>query len=101
MIMSLTLESEQRLTKVNLVVLHDQSKPKWGRLVKQSYQFVAKNFPDGATIRMDDVAKALVPLLEVHEELQNALSQKKLKQKYWIRDFGDLILDRAWDTLGD
>ncbi len=97
MIMALTLESEQRLTKVNLVVLYNQSKAKWGRLAKQSYQFVAKNFPDGATVRMDDVAKALVPLLEVHEDLQNALSQKKLKQKYWIQDFGDLILDRAWE----
>lgn len=97
--MALTLESEQRLKKVELVKLFEDSQAKWTTLARQSYQFVQKNFPSGAIIRPDDVAKALVPLLEVNQDLSTYLEVNKLGQKYWIRDFGDLILDRAWDKI--
>jgi hypothetical protein len=97
--MALTLESEQRLTKVSLVKHFEDSQAKWTALAKQSYQFVEKNFPNGATVRPDDVAKALGPLLEVNEDLASYLETNKLGQKYWIRDFGDLILDRTWDKI--
>jgi len=97
--MALTLESEQRLERASLVEFYTKAPAKWKRLARQSYQFVAKNFPDGATIRQDDVAKTLVPLLEVDEKLIQTLNIKKLKQRYWIRDFCDLILDRTWDDL--
>jgi hypothetical protein len=55
-----------------------------------------KNFPNRATVRPDDVAKALGPLLEVNEDLATDLEANKLGQKDWVKDFGDLILDRTW-----
>lgn len=68
-------------------------------LARQSYEFVNRTFPDGATIRADDVAKVLVPLLEVNKQLIDTLNSKKLKQKYWVRNFCDLILDRSWSKI--
>ena len=97
--MALTLESEQRLTKVSLIKHFESSRAKWTGLARQSYQFVEKNFPAGVTVRPDDVAKALVPLLEVNQDLSTYLEANKLGQKYWIKDFGDLILDRTWDKI--
>lgn len=97
--MALTLESEQRLERASLIEFYTKAPAKWKRLARQSYQFVEKNFPEGATIHQDDVAKALMPLLEVNERLIDVLSAKRLKQRYWIRDFCALILDRTWDEI--
>ena len=97
--MALTLESEQRLERVGLVDFYQKKRGGWQRLARQSYRFLVSNLPDGTVIHRDDVAKILVPLLEVNEALIKELGGKKLKQKYWIRDFGDLILDRTWKTI--
>jgi hypothetical protein len=97
--MSLTLEVEQILFKVSLQQFFEDYKDKWKKLAQRSYSFVKNNFPDKATIRIDDVAKALLPLLQVDEDLINILNEKRLKQKFWFRDFGDLILDRTWAKI--
>lgn len=99
--MALTVESEQRLEKVGLVKLFEGSKAAWKKLASQSYDFVKRNFPNGATIRPDDVSKALVPLLEVNEKLSKYLDENKLTQKYWIRDFGDFVIDKCWQEIKD
>jgi len=91
--MALTLEAQQRLEKVGLSAFYKKKKAPWQTMAKKTYDFVADNFPDGAPIRLDDVAKAFVPVLEVTPTLIDMLSKKKLKQKYWISDFADLILD--------
>lgn len=94
--MALTLEAEQRLTKVGLVDFFDQNEARYRGFVARSYAYVVQGFPVGAIVRQDDAAKALHPMLEVEPELLNFLSGRKLKEKYWLRDFGDLILDRCW-----
>lgn len=60
--MALTLEAQQRLEAVSLVTFYGEHKIQWERLARQSYQFIAKGFPEGVMIHPDDVAKALVPL---------------------------------------
>jgi len=97
--MSLTLEVEQILFKIGLQQFFEDHKSKWKTLAQRSYSFVKNNFPDKATIRIDDVAKALLPLLQVDEDLIKILNEKRLKQKFWFRDFGDLILDRTWGKI--
>lgn len=97
--MSLTLDVELKLKNVGLVDFFTKSKKVWLALAKHSFQFVSQNFPTTATIRTDDVAKALVPVLEVNESLRNYLSADKLSQKYWFRHFADLILDRCWADI--
>lgn len=97
--MALTLEVEQRLVTVGLEGFFKQSEPRWCRLARDSHAFIAKDFPTDATVRADDVAKALVPLLEVDKDFRAFLAVKKLKQKYWVRDFCDFILDRCWNKI--
>lgn len=97
--MGLTLEAENRLTAVGLVEFYDASAPEWATVAQESYDFVKKQFPAGATIRRDDVALVMVPLLDVRESLTDCLKEKKCREKYWSRYFADLILDRTWGVI--
>jgi hypothetical protein len=97
--MGLTLEVEQKLIDVQLVDLFNNEKSEWVGLATKSLDFVSKTFPEDATIRRDDVAKALVPVLAVNDDLRDHLSNKKLRQKFWFKDFADLIMDRCWADI--
>jgi len=97
--MALTLEAEQRLESAGLIKVYDDHKSVWLAAAKETKKFVTGNFPKGALIRRDDVAKALYPILEVNEVLGNYLEANKLRGKFWIRFFVDLIIDRTWDKL--
>jgi hypothetical protein len=97
--MALTLEAEQRLDSVGIGALFDGDREAWLDAARQTKAFIAGNFPQGSPIRRDDVAKALIPILEVNEVLKDALNEKKLRGKFWIKDFADLIIDKTWDEL--
>lgn len=98
--MALTLEAEQRMTDVGIVDFYEEAREEWLGVVRATREFVAGNFPEGARIRRDDVAKALHPLLEVHEDFKDFRSGNKLRGKFWIKDFADLLIDRTWRELG-
>lgn len=94
--MALTLEAEQLLQKVGLVQFFEQNETRYRGFVARAYNYVVEGFPTGAIVRRDDVAKALLPMLEVDPGLLTYLAARKLKEKYWRKDFGDLILDQCW-----
>jgi len=95
-VMSLTREAEQRLERVKLVAFFNKNQAEWLDAAQKAYTFVAGNFPAGSKIRRDDVAKILMPVIEVNEALTDKLAEGKLKQKFWRSDFVDLIIDRTW-----
>lgn len=97
--MALTLEAEQRLIDVGAVAFYEASADAWLATVRSTKKFVQKHFPDGALIRRDDVSKALMPIIEVHEEFKDFRNVEKLRGKFWIKDFADLLIDRTWDRL--
>ena|SRR6266446_5770476 len=97
--MSLTLKAEQKLIAVGLVEFYDDNPNPWQTLARKTYTFMKSQFPSGATVRRDDVAEAMVTLLQVNESLEAFLQENKLKQLYWIRYFADLVLDRTWKTI--
>lgn len=97
--MALTLEAEQRLEDVGLVGLYEGTPAEWLATVQATKSFVRGNFPHNAPIRRDDVAKALHTILEVHEGFKDFRNEEKLRGKFWIRDFADLLIDRTWDQL--
>jgi hypothetical protein len=97
--MALTLEAEQRLRAVGLIKFFADHESDWLSAAKETFQFVKRNFPPNEAVRRDDVAKALSPIIEVDPSLRNELNRNKLKQKYWIADFVDLIVDRTWDRM--
>jgi hypothetical protein len=99
--MALTLESEQRLADVGLIEFFSEQEEVWKTAAKETYKFLKQNFPDGSKIRRDDVAKALRPVLEVNESLRDELAEGKLRGKFWVSFFTDLIIDRTWESLAE
>ncbi|APG11490.1 hypothetical protein BKD09_24460 [Bradyrhizobium japonicum] len=99
--MALTLDKEQKLERAELIGFFESDQAMWEELVKQSHTFLKSNFPPESQIRPDDVAKALEPIVEVHEGLRDFLSANKLTQKYWIGYFTELIIDRTWAAITD
>lgn len=97
--MALTLEAEQRLHDVELDKFFEKDKASWTATVQDTKDFIAKKFPGGAKIRPDDVAKAIYPILEVHEAFKDFREEEKLRGKFWIKDFADFIIDRTWPDL--
>jgi len=97
--MALTLEAEQRLEDVGLVAFFEQQQAQWLQSAQRMKTFCANNFPQGSKIRPDDVAKAFYPVLEVHEGFKDFREGQKLRGKFWIKDFADLIIDRTWGDL--
>lgn len=98
--MGLTLEAEQRLEDVGLVGFFEAHRPEWLAVAEDTYAYVTGNFPTGSVIRRDDVAKALLPIVEVNEPLKEMLDQNKLRGKFWRSFFTDLVVDRLWAELG-
>ena len=97
--MGLTLEAEQRLEKAGLIALFQKGRATWLEVAQKTYTFVRGGFPQNAPIRRDDVQKALIPILEVHETLREYLDAEKLRGKFWIAFYADLIIDRTWDEI--
>lgn len=97
--MGLTLEAEQRMAGVGMVAFYEGDRQSWLQTVRDTKAFVTSNFPEGARIRKDDVAKALIPIIEVHEGFNDFRNEGKLRGKYWIKDFADLLTDRTWEEL--
>lgn len=99
--MALTLEAEQRMTDVGVVAFYQADADVWITTVRETKKFVKGNFPQGSLIRRDDVAKALIPILEVHEGFKDFRNREKLRGKFWIKDFADLLTDRTWDLIDE
>jgi len=97
--MALTLEAEQRMGDVGLVAFFSGNQAAWLATVQATKDFVRGNFPAGSLIRHDDVAKGLIPILEVHEDFKTFRETEKLRGKFWIKDFADLLTDRTWAHL--
>lgn len=97
--MGLTLEGEQRLDAAGVIAHFDENEGAWLATITETYQFVARNFPNGALIRKDDIAKAMLPIVEVNEGYQDFRNENKLRAKFWNSLFADLVVDRTWDQL--
>ena len=97
--MALTLEAEQAMRDVGLITFYAKGEAGWIATVRDTKAFLTAKFPPKSVIRRDDVSKGLVTVLEVHEGFKDYRDQQKLRPKYWIRHFADLLVDRAWDIL--
>jgi hypothetical protein len=97
--MGLTLYWEQKLDDAGLVGFFDDNKSAWLTAARDALQYARDRFPENSTIRRDDVAQFLIPVVEVDEDFKNNLDSNRLTQKYWAKHFSDLIIDRVWDEI--
>jgi len=98
--MALTLEEEQRLKNASLVKLFDDNRALWKEMAEQAFSYT-ETFVQraGADVRVDDVVGSLVSGLRVTSVLMDYLAAKKLREKYWVSFFADLVLEELWNEL--
>jgi hypothetical protein len=97
--MALTLDEEQKLDGAGLIAFFTANQATWLPILQRLHDLWTASLPAGATLRPDDLAKLLYPLVEVDKPLQAALARNNLKPKYWFKYFTDLIIDRLWDRI--
>jgi hypothetical protein len=98
--MGLTLEKEQRLRNAGFFHLFEKERPLWKAMAQEAYTYTKLYVERAkARVRTDDVIGPLVEALKVTGKLEEHLDDKKLKEKYWVAWFGELILEQLWDEL--
>ncbi len=98
--MALTLEKEQRLGNAGFFELFEKERPLWKDMAQEAYSYTKLYVGRAkAQVRMDDVVGPLIEALKVTGKLEEHLDHKKLKEKYWVAWFGELILELLWDEL--
>jgi hypothetical protein len=98
--MALTLEKEQRLRNAGFFDLFERERPLWKAMAEEAYSYTKLYVERArARVRVDDVVGALVEALKVTGKLEEHLDERKLKEKYWVAWFGELILEQLWGEL--
>ena len=98
--MALTLEKEQRLRNAGFFELFEKERPLWKAMAQEAYSYTKRYVERAkAQVRMDDVVAPLVEALKVTGKLEEHVDERKLKEKYWVAWFGELILERVWSEL--
>jgi hypothetical protein len=97
---ALTALKVKDLTDKGFMRLFEKHSDLWRSKAQEAYEYT-ENFVTraGQPVRPDDVLPLLVPALELAQEFRSFLEEKRLTQKYWRINFGELILDRLWDEL--
>tara|TARA_B100002049_G_scaffold227352_1_gene200968 strand:+ start:319 stop:648 length:330 start_codon:yes stop_codon:yes gene_type:complete len=97
--MALTLQAEQQMESADVITFFEKDQAIWKKVAIDTRKYIKQNYPTDAAVRQDDVAKALVNIIEVHEGFKAFKDEKKLRAKYWNRHLADLIIDRLWDDI--
>lgn len=66
----------------------------WQEMVANAYEFAKQHITAGRDPRPDDILKALLPMLEVDEDLRNHQEDNKARFKHYREYFGDYIIDK-------
>jgi hypothetical protein len=98
--MALTALKVKDLTDKGFIGLFDDHRDLWQTKAQEAYDYTEKFVvAAGQPVRPDDVIDLLVPAIELSQEFRSFLDEKRLTQKYWRVNFGELVLDRLWTEL--
>jgi hypothetical protein len=98
--LALTAVKVQNLTDKGFVDLFSRHRALWEAKVREAYEYTEVFVTNaGLPVRPDDVIDLLVPALELSDEFRTFLDEKRLRQKYWRIQFGELIIDEFWPEL--
>lgn len=98
--MALTAHHYQLLNDAGLVDHFETHRGLYAEMAREAYAYTSRYVTAaGLPVRVDDVIDALESAVRVTEPLRSVLAEKKLREKYWPRRFGDLILDRLWEEI--
>jgi hypothetical protein len=96
--MALTQVVRLRLEAAGFNTLYDDHRQEWENLAEQAKLLIGGQV-QGHDPTVDDIKKVLFPLIELNPHLRAFLQgggRKPLTQLYWVKDFTDYVLDRAY-----
>ena len=96
--MALTLEKLQRLEAVDATDFFQRDRARWLMAARRAHNYVKAGF-GGKEVRIDDCVTPLVAVMEIDRAYREFLNRKKLRQKYWMADFAEYVLDQTWPEI--
>jgi len=90
----LTESKIKDLEDKNFHKLYDRHKDAWNTMVGNAFDFAKQHITAGHDPRPDDILKALLPMLEVNENLRNHQEDNRARFKHFREFFGDYIIDQ-------
>lgn len=75
--------------------LYDNHKAEWTKLAKTAQKHAKENITGGKDPRPDDIAKALYPMLEVHEVLRAHQEDNQARAKRFVEWFVEYVIDQS------
>ena len=93
--MALTESKIQDLKDKAFDELYTKHKAEWTKLAKAAQKHAKEHITGGKDPRPDDVAKALYPMLEVHEVLRGHQEDNKARGKRFVEWFVEYVIDQS------
>lgn len=94
--MSLTTETLHRLLSKSFDKFYKDHEDKWKKCAENAATYVKSFIGEKDKPRPADVAEVLQNALKIDPDFENFASNKKLKEKYWVADFADYIIDQIY-----
>ncbi|HLA94801.1 MAG TPA: hypothetical protein VK612_03705 [Pyrinomonadaceae bacterium] len=94
--MSLTTETLHRLRSKAFDKFYTQHQAKWKKCVENATTYVKSFIHDKDKPRPADIAEVLQNALKIDPDFEKYTAEKKLKEKYWVSDFADYIIDQIY-----
>jgi|SRR6266850_4264035 len=92
--MALTEAARLRLEGKDVAKVFEGNKPHLTEMAERARKLIGEQFPNGRQPGVDDIKKTLLPLIELDPVWRKFSA--KLKEKYWISDFTDYVLERIY-----
>lgn len=96
--MSLTLETLRALRSKGFGDLYTRRQQKWREMVENATTYAKTFLADGDPdkLRPSDIAEVLQNALKFDPDFENHLVSRKIKEKHWVKDFADYIMDQIY-----
>jgi hypothetical protein len=74
---------------------HNKHHAKWEAVARKAYAYAKDSITDGAEPRPDDIADALLPILNKDDDLRSHQKDNHASSKRWKLAFADYIVDQV------
>lgn len=71
----------------------------WLEMVENAHDFAQQHISGGKVPRPDDILKALLPMLEVDEDLRDHQDENKARFRHFREYFGEYIIDKYLEQM--
>lgn len=97
--MSLDTEKVHRLKEKGFDKLYKDRAAKWKQLVTNTVEYfrnILKNQGSTDTILIGDIVTIVHNIIKVDPDFEKFVEKKRLRQKYWAKDFSEYVLEQIF-----